>query len=131
MPKNSTSFQPGNQTGARHNGETAVKAIQKGTELTGPARLAELEVYNELATEGRPAIVLRLAVRLTAAADLFHNAMVEAAESGDLQRMDSYCKRFGWLATSSLRAWAQVQAEEKQADDSGIIEAIESARGKQ
>lgn len=124
MPKSSTSFKPGNQKAARHNGESAVKAITAGQELTGPARAAELEVYNELATEGRASIVLRLAVRLTAAADLFHTAMVEAAQRGDLERMDSYTKRFGWLAASALRGWQQVAAEEKAADSALDYERI-------
>lgn len=127
MPK--TRFKKNNQAALKHGGEPAIVAIKAGTEFTGPARLAEIEVYKELASEGRPAIVLRLAVRLTAASDLFHAAMIEAASRGDLEKMDRYVARFGWLAGASLRAWAQVAQEEKNSDDSGIIEALASAKG--
>lgn len=104
---------PNNRHALRHGGEGTLKRITAGQEFTGPARDAEIAVYNELAHEGRASIVLRLAVRLTAACDLFHNAMVDAAENDDLEKMDRYVKRFGWLAASSLRAWAQVATEEK------------------
>lgn len=107
----------GNTNATKHNGEAAVKAIQHGQALTGPARDAELAVYTELANEGRPAIVTRTAVRLQAACDLFWAALVDAGERGDLQALDRYVARFGWLAGASLRAWAQVRDEEKDAPD--------------
>lgn len=107
----------GNQNAKIHGGEAALSAIRNGTELTGPARDAELQVYTELATQGRASIVTRTAVRLQAACDLFWAALVDAGERGDLSAMDRYVARFGWLASASLRAWQQVRAEEKDADD--------------
>lgn len=100
-----------------HGGDAALTHIKAGAELTGPARDAELAVYTELANEGRPAIVTRTAVRLQAACDLFWAALVDAGERGDLQALDRYVARFGWLAGASLRAWTQVRDEEKNAPD--------------
>lgn len=120
-------FLAGNQNAKVHGGEGALSAIRNGTELTGPARDAELQVYTELANEGRSAIVTRTAVRLQAACDLFWFALVEAGERGDLAAMDRYVARFGWLAGASLRAWAQVRDEAKGADD-GSIEVLKAIK---
>ena len=38
----------------------------------------------------------------------------KAANDGDLEKLDSYCARFGWLAGASLRAWAEVRKESKE-----------------
>ena len=108
MTKNSTSFEPNNNSALKHGGEAALSAIKNGTALTGPAREAELQVYTELANEGRPAIVTRTAVRLQAACDLYWSALVDAGERGDLAGLDRFVARFGWLAGASLRAWVQV-----------------------
>lgn len=122
---------PNNQAATKHNGESAVKAITAGAELTGPARQAELQVYEELTTDGRASIITRNAARLQAASDLFWNALCAAGERNDLEAIDRYAQRFGWLSQAALRAWVQVANEQKQADDSGIIDAINSAKGKQ
>ena len=118
-----------NQNGLVHGGEAAVKAIQRGNELTGPAREAELQVYSELATDGRSSIVTRNAARLQAVSDLYFNAFCQSAEENDLIKMDLYVKRYGWLVQAALRAWAQVRDEEKTADDGSIEAAITSAKG--
>jgi len=105
--------QPENTNALRHGGAAAVKAIQDGEPLTGPARDAELQVYETLETSGRYSLVRRTAARLQAACDLYWGAVSKAAENGDLKKLDSYIARFGWLAGCSLRAWAQVKEEEK------------------
>jgi hypothetical protein len=128
VAKSTTSFEPNNQAAAKHGGEGALFSIKTGTKLTGPARDAEQAVYAELATEGRASIVVRNAARLQAAADLFWNALIAAGEKGDLQAINTYTARFGWLSQAALRAWAQVAIEQKTADDGSIEAAISSAR---
>jgi len=94
-----------------HGGEATVKALKAGTPLTGLAAEAELAVYEELDTAGRYAIVVRNAARVQAAADLYWNAVAKAAQDQDLEALDRYIKRHGWLSGVALRAWAQVKAE--------------------
>lgn len=120
----------GNQSAVKHNGETAISAIHNGTELTGPARQAELAVYEELASAGRASIVTRNAARLQAASDLFWNALIRAGEANDLEKIDRYAARFGWLSQAALRAWAQVGVEEKSNDDPNLIDALASIKDK-
>jgi len=121
-----TQIKPGERRALKHGGEAAVKAIQKGQPMTGPAREAELAVYEELETAGRHSLVRRNAARLQAAADLYWGAisklMQDVNERGGIPadvvivKLDKYIKRFGWLAGASLRAWEQVKQDEK---DSG------------
>lgn len=105
----------------KHGGEAAVKAIQRGEELSGMAAEAEIDVYRELANTGRPSIVERNAARLQAAADLYWAAILGADNLVDL---DKYIKRFGWLSTSALRAWAAVKDEEASAPGGDITELL-------
>jgi hypothetical protein len=102
----------GNKRALKHGGEAAVKAVQKGEPLTGLARQAELAVYDELHEDGRYALVVRNAARLQAAADLYWDAVSKAAQDRDLDALDRYVKRYGWLAGATLRAWAQVKQED-------------------
>lgn len=115
---------PGNDSAQKHGGEAALARIKAGDALTGPAREAELAVTDELNTNGRRSLVVRNATRLQAACDLFWQAVTGAAERQDLQALDRYVARFGWLASASLRAWAQVAAEEKEFGRSLDYEAI-------
>lgn len=105
-------FISGNQMTTKHGGEGAVKQLQHGRELTGLAAQAELAVASEVARDGRYSLVMRNARRLQAAADLYWNALATAAEAGDLDKMDAYVKRYGWLSGCAMRGWAQVRAEE-------------------
>ena len=125
MSRNEHTFRANNKAAVKHGGEAAVKAITAGTELTGPAALAEAQVYEQLAQAGgRASLVTQNAARLQAAADLYWRALIEAGESGDLKALDRYVARFGWLASSSLRAWAQVKDEQKDAPDALDYERI-------
>jgi hypothetical protein len=98
---------------AEHGGSGAVRRIGEGKDLVGIARQVELDVYAELETDGRQSIVRRNAARLQAATDLYWSAVEKAAQDNDLKALDHYISRFGWLAGASLRAWAQVKAEEE------------------
>ena len=118
--KDDGQFKPGNKAAHKHGGEGAIKRVQRGQELVGIAREAELAVYDELETEGRYALVVRNAARLQAVADLFWDAVAKAAQDGNLDALDRYIKRYGWLASLALRALAQMKQE--QPDDRGVID---------
>lgn len=120
---------PNNNSATKHGGEAALDRIKAGEALTGPAREAELSVTDELNTNGRRSLVVRNAVRLQAVADLFWAAVNGAAERQDLQALDRYVARFGWLASASLRAWAQVAQEEKEAGQALDYERILQEQG--
>jgi len=121
-------FVQGNKASTSHGGEGAVKSIQRSEPLCGLAVDAEQAVADEYETEGRFALVVRNARRLQAACDLYWNAVAKAAGDGDLAALDKYVKRFGWLASSALRAWAQVRNEGDNGQDSVIIDAVAAAR---
>ncbi len=106
--------------------ERAVKQIQHGQALTGPAREAEEQVRDDLANIGRVEIVTNAAIRLEAVARLFYNAVIDASERGDMEKLDTYVKRFGWLQSSALRAWAQVKQEKADAPNALDYEIITS-----
>ena len=110
-------FKPNNTKALKHGGEPALVDIKTGKTLRGPARDAELAVYDELSNDGRYSLVVRNASRLQAACDLFWSALVGAAERQDMQALDRYVARFGWLAGASLRAWAQVKQDQQDLPD--------------
>ena len=116
-----------NKNAQKHGGEAAIKAIQMGDHLRGLAAKAENNVHSEFILDGHYSLVVRNATRLQAAADLFWDAILGAAEEGDLERLDRYVKRFGWLASSALRAWSQVKNESRKVeiDASHVLEAIQ------
>jgi len=117
----------------KHGGAGAVHAIQQGKPFTGLAAAAEADVYQELAEDGPYSLVEKNAVRLQAACDLYWAAITKAAEDRDLNALDRYISRFGWLAGTSLRAWAQVRQDEKDKDNisaGDVLAAIREQYGK-
>jgi hypothetical protein len=103
----------GNLRGEVHGGAAAYQAVQRGEPFTGLALQAEQAISEELELGGRLAVVERNARRLQAAADLYWAAFLGACDAGDLPRVDSYVKRYGWLAGAALRAWREVREEER------------------
>lgn len=123
-------FQPGENARLKHGGAAAVQQLAHGEPLTGLAAEAEAAVTAELEAEGRYALVVRNARRLQAAADLYWNAVSAAAERQDLDALDSYVARFGWLSASALRAWAQARQEAPDGHADALeVAALEAARG--
>ena len=113
---------PGNQNAnVIHGGAGAVRRIREGKPFVGLAAEAEKAVYGELEMEGRYALVIRNAVRLQAAADLYWNAVVTAAQDRSLEALDRYIKCFGWLAGCALRAWATAK-KERPAGGGGVLD---------
>jgi hypothetical protein len=111
-------FAEGNtvSVGGAMGGENGVKMLTAGAELRGLAAQSQREVENELEAEGRTAIVRRAAIRLEAVARLFFDAILAAADAGDVDKLAAYAQRYGWLQARALGAWAQVAQEEKNRD---------------
>jgi hypothetical protein len=122
----------GNQNAIKHGGESAVKAIQKGDPFHGLATEIEQAVSAELVNNGAYSMIEKNAVRLQTACELYWGAIMKAAETGDLHSLDHYVARYGWLASVSLRAWAQVRQEQRRKDNltsEVVLEAVQ--RGKE
>ena len=121
MASNDGQFKPENQDAKIvHGGAGAVRRIQEGKPFVGLAAQEERQVVADLEDQGRAALVKENAVRLQTAVRLYWGAVQTAADAGDLAALDKYCKRFGWLAGSALRAWAQVKADG--GDDGNVID---------
>ena len=106
---------PGNQDAVKHGGAGAVLSIEQGKPMHGLAALTEQVVRSELEVSGRYAMVQNAAIRLETAARLYWDAFVKAANDSDLDKVDRYAARYGWLQSGALRAWAQVKIEQDKA----------------
>jgi hypothetical protein len=104
----------GNQYALKHGGEAAVKAISKNEPFTGLAQEEKERVEAQLSLVGSLGVEKDLMTRLITATNLFWGAVEKAAQDGDIPALDRYVARFGWLATSSLRAIKQVVDHEKE-----------------
>lgn len=97
-----------NGNAIKHGGESAIKRIRAGLPLVGLAREELDSVTDKMNTEGIPALEEETALELHSIKRLFYKAALAALEREDMKAFDLYCQRFGWLASASLRAWAQV-----------------------
>lgn len=111
-----------------HGGAGAVRSIQQGRPFRGLAAQEEAQVIEDLESLGRVALVKENAVRLQTATRLYWGAVQKAADDGDLKKLDSFIARFGWLAGSALRAWAQVKAEGGDDDGGLLLDAMAAAK---
>ena len=119
---NSGQFKPGNQAALKHGGGGAVMRIREGKPFDGLAAEEERTVTADLETSGRGEMVKETAIRLHTAMRLYWGAVQSAADAGDLQALDRYCARFGWLASSALRAWREVREEAAAAGTDGALD---------
>jgi hypothetical protein len=103
----------GNQSALKHGGAGALKRITSGAPFGGPAELAQAEVKTDYEAGGAIAMLQEQAERLHAVSRLYFDAFLAAIQAGELDKADSYCARYGWLANSSMRAWAEVRKGEK------------------
>lgn len=110
----------------KHGGAAAERAITKGDDFTGLAQQTEQQVSAELETEGAAGIVRRSAIRLQTVSDLYYQAILGAT---DIEKLDAYAKRWGWLQGSALRAWAQVRELEKQESPQDITDILRGTNG--
>jgi len=119
-----------NQRALKHGGEGAVRHIKEGTPFIGQAADEERAVSDELEAMGITELVRRDAIRLQTAMNLYWTAVLTAAQEGDLPALDRYIARFGWLGGVTLRALAQLQADEKARAKTaaGIVDVMEAIR---
>jgi hypothetical protein len=113
-------FSEGNQSALKHGGEAAVHAISKNKPFTGLAAAEQERVESQLSLVGSLGVERDLMTRLVTATNLYWDAIQKAAQEGDLEALDRYIQRFGWLATSSLRALKQVSDHEKEGGNTPI-----------
>jgi hypothetical protein len=98
-----------------HGGSAGEADLTSGAPLRDMAASAQQNVQEDLDRHGVSYLVHEQAARLHAVSRLYWDACLAAAQAGDIQKLDQYVSRFGWLAGASLRAWQQVQAEDKKA----------------
>lgn len=97
----------------KHGGSKAIQEIQHGLPLTGLAEEEEKRVQAEYEDAG-PARMFEInAIRLHTVANLYYAALQKAAEAGNLEKLDLYSQRFGWLAASANRNWREVINEKR------------------
>ena len=114
-----------NKNAQTHGGGAAIDKIRKGEPLTGLAAEAEQNAIAELENKGVDSMAERNAVRLQAASDLYWNAVLKAAQDNDLEALDRYVARFGWLAGCTLRALEQVKKARRDSMKKGVsIDAV-------
>lgn len=114
----------GNKNAFRHGAASAEKALEKGTPMTGPAASAEIDARAGYEQDGAAAMILHQACRLEACASLYWDALLAAVTARDLDKVDTYAARFGWLANSSIRAWAEVERHNKHGKGARALEAL-------
>jgi hypothetical protein len=122
--------QLGNQTTLTHGGAGALKAIEKHKPFTGIILQAEEEVKADLRqADGLAQVMEQDAIRLETAARLYFDAFKKAIQDQDIEQATAYVKVFGWLQSSSLRAWQLVKGNRGREDTDRIIDAaIQSAK---
>jgi len=100
-----------NKNHLKHGGAAAVQALTTGAEFTGLAAEAQKDVEADLVVKGQSAMVLENATRIQAAARLYWNAISKAMDDGNLENLDHYIARFGWLVGVANRTWDQARKD--------------------
>ena len=103
----------GNQRAIRHGAEGALRRVTAGQPLIGIAKDMQDEVEDVYQVHGIDPIILAGAKGLEVVARLYKNAVMAAAEKGDLEAFDRYAARYGWLQSKTLLAWSMVQKSQK------------------
>jgi hypothetical protein len=113
-----------NQTALKHGGDGAVKRISEGKPFIGLAEDERLAVEAQYKDGGQLPFMEANAIRCQAALNLFWNAVLKAAQDGDLLAFDRYIARYGWLAGVTMRAWADVGKEAKTKGKKNVIDML-------
>lgn len=131
MDKDNVSYtMKNNQRALKHGGEGAIRRISEGKPLIGAAYEEQKRVEADLAEVGIDGLVQDDAIRLQTACNLYWTAIEKAAQEGNLAALDRYIARFGWLVGVTLRALAQMKANEKARAKTaaGIVDVMEAIR---
>jgi hypothetical protein len=116
----------GNTNSQTHGAAAGERALSTGVDFSGLAAVTEQAVRAEMETDGISSIVKRDAIRLQVVADLYYAAILGA---GSLEQLDSLVKRYGWIAASTLRAWAQLEQAQKAVDRVGVVDVLDAVKG--
>lgn len=103
----------GTRNAQRHGAEAAIKRIHDGGPFAPIAADELARVENQLELKGVAAIQETNATRIQAACNLYWAAIEKAAQDHDLDRLDKFCARYGWLVGVATRAWLAVQQDRK------------------
>ncbi len=102
---------PRKNNNLKHGGAAAVQALTTGADFTGLAAEAQKDVEADLVIKGQSAMILENATRIQAAARLYWNAISKAMNDGNLENLDHYIARFGWLVGVANRTWDQARKD--------------------
>jgi hypothetical protein len=58
--------------------------------------------------------MLRNAIRLQTAADLYYGALLKSADDGNARQFDGYIARFGWLTSKVALLWEGIRKARKE-----------------
>jgi hypothetical protein len=116
----------GNKNALKHGGEAAVKDLQVHQPLRDLAHNAQEQVHADYEAGGIAAMMQENAERLQAVSRLFWEACQAAAQAGNVYALDGFVARYGWLAGSAQRAWAEVAKQNGKKSDKAaqILEAM-------
>lgn len=106
---NKGQFTENNRAAVKHGGAAAVRAFREGEAFTGLAAQEERQVVEDLAQDGQISMLEEIAVRLHTCTRLYYAALQTAVDRADLEALDRYAKRFGWLAGKTAKAWRELR----------------------
>lgn len=112
-----------NQDAVKHGAAGAERRLTTGAEFIGVAHDTELAVANELHNDGLTSMYRKRATRLQSVADLYYQAILGAK---DIETLDKWVQRYGWLQASALRALVVLRDLAKDEEQTPDIEAIRS-----
>jgi hypothetical protein len=120
----------GSANAQKHGGASAEKALAQGEPFRHMAAIEQQVVTKDLEDLGTVEMLRTGAVRLETVARLYWAAICQATETRDIEMLDRYAKRFGWLQNSAIRAWERLNLAQKSQDHTVIDAALEVTNGK-
>jgi hypothetical protein len=112
----------GNSKATIHGGAGALKRLREGQDFIGMAHDTQERIKAELIASGPGELIRRDAMGLQTCTDLYFDAIIAAFEKGELDQANAYIKVYGWLVSSSLRAWLAVRAIDKEGSRTNVID---------
>lgn len=117
----------GNQNATKHGGAAAVYAIQNNQPFKGLASEVEKQLIADFENEGSTSLLTKDCMRVHTAAELYWQAILGAAEAGDMPKFESYVRVYGWLATAGARLLGQLaalQGKDAPIDAAAVLKSI-------
>ena len=111
----------GNQSAVINGAAGAERRLTTGAEFIGVADEIELEVANELHNDGLISVYRKRTTRLQSVADLYYQAILG---SKDIETLDKWVQRYGWLQASALRCMVVLRDLEKDSRGESLNELL-------